>query len=151
MNEETESTIAKSIGMNDFKFRVWWNKQMIYPKSTNKPCDWFIDQNGRLLSFPNKLDETFDPVRFYEAYYMFFTGWKGERYDLYQGDIVRDYDDYIGLIVWERKQGWWGIQYKDDILPLAEFPKEGALVSLGNIHQHPDWENWDSDQEREVR
>lgn len=140
--------------MDEMKFRVWWNDQMIYPETEEKPCDWFIDQNGKLQSFPNKLGVVYDPTQFEGAVYMWYTGWRSERYDIYQGDIVRDCDGYIGVVTYWEEEGCWGVNFGNDKLVISEFFQENDLISMGNIYQQPDWENWDQwrvEHEREER
>jgi hypothetical protein len=76
------------------RFRVWLDGRMVYPDSENKPCEFLIAQDGRLVSFPNKMDETYDPVRFEHAVYMLSTGVNDRNgKEIYEGDIFD---------VWER-------------------------------------------------
>lgn len=128
--------------LDQVKFRVWWNGQMIYPETEDKPCDWLIDQSGKLQSFPNKLGVVYDPAQYERAVYMRWTGWRSKRYDVYQGDIVRDCDGYLGMVVWSDEQGCWDVKSRDYISPIAEYSQEDELISMGNIYQNADWEEW---------
>lgn len=47
-----------------------------------------------------------------------------------------------GVVIWWEAEGCFGIKYPDkEILAISEFDREGDLKSLGNIYEHPDWEN----------
>lgn len=131
------------------RYRVWVNDQMVYPETKDKPCEFLITQNGDLVSFPNKMDETYDPVRYERAIYMLYTGYESTWYPIYHEDVVRDSFGSIGVVTICEETGNWIVSYKNchHRHLLSDYETDKELETLGNIYQHPDWENWDSKKE----
>lgn len=89
---------------------------------------------------------------------MWSTGWKdAAETNMYEGDVVIDCDGCRGVIVFWREECCFAILYPlagypgnkliDDssepgMLAMAEF-SPGQFRVLGNIYEHPDWENWE--------
>jgi hypothetical protein len=72
---------------------------------------------------------------------MWITGWN-DQYgcDIYEGDVIRDLDGYIGAVVWWREEGCFAVMYErsdpDRILALAECKPSTDLMIVGNIYEH---------------
>jgi len=128
------------------KFRVWVNGEMIYPETKNKPCDWIIDMQGKLHSFPNRYDIVYDPTKWEGAISMEYTGFNATCYPIYQSDIVRDSFGKVGRIIRDTSKECWIVEYSCGCRHLlSDYVTTTELENIGNIYQHPDWENWEAE------
>jgi hypothetical protein len=75
-------------------FRVYWNGKMWYSTTPDPPVVWYVRMDGSLGTFHDwrreaGLNETYDPVLYYDAILMKGTGYKDilDR-QIYEGDML---------------------------------------------------------------
>jgi len=62
-----------------------------------------------------------------------FTDRDGKK--IYEGDHVRIYDTYSGIVVWDADESVWGVDYPDlhiDGELLEELVTDGCIVVIGD-------------------
>lgn len=113
------------------KFRAW---DKVYEEYTTDKV--LLAPDGRVISrYGFDSCDSFLTVN--DVVIEFDTGLKDKNgKEIYEGDIVKDHNEWIAVIVWREKMAAFGIKWVDGVEDDFEFHLPCEVI--GNIHENPE-------------
>jgi hypothetical protein len=129
--------------MGKVRFRVWDGKKMVL--LTESGClypTYFLSQHGKVYYWVHTGMKVAE-----DAIVMLSTGLKDtDGKDIFEGDILRDDQDYMATVAWDDTKQAWGVQMGQftETYTLVDFCEIEIWV-IGNVHQNPGLVGGDSE------
>lgn len=115
--------------MREFKFRFWDTKE---GKWLGKDSSYWKE-----LTFEDCRKKLIASIRQGNIVAEQYTGLKDkDGKEIYEGDIVKDHNEWIAVIVWREKMAAFGIKWVDGVEDDFEFHLPCEII--GNIHENPE-------------